>query len=542
MLKRLNVIAVAAAVAGGVLTLPPVPAYAGTPTAMQRCRAGSAPDSVQVVREAGSATQVDYPRGANPDNAIYPGDVVQVTVTGRVRYDARHWTGPAGVGTRAGIRPYASIANFNNNPDGWVGATMPTRSLRVCTRAPAGYPVRMIYRLNDRHLADNAGSFRITTRVWRAPGRITIDGFERTQGVQNARNQVALIGGKRTFLRVYLHNRPDGHGPMSGVSARLTIDGVAGTIAPYVRGITTSPTGSDHRTLDDSFLFQLPARATAEGTRRATITVIPPHGRAGGIPVVRHVSLTFGPSTSLTVIGIRTSYYNVPAAMKAQLSASQPGLNVLDGWWQARPVSAWEPLRRRAEDALPLAHLTVNDASADNPWGFMAFDCKAVQDGAGNWGCSGYQDAKDWETHYVDTYLCPHGGCTAMLLQPEIDDGEDGTDWGSPAGNSINNMQGERSPDSQGNTFAHELGHSLGLAHTFQDPSYPRADGGLGPIVALRYTPTIELMPGTDANGATSTYDLMSYTRPAWFSVYNYCKAMSNLRGAHPNCAAGYSG
>jgi hypothetical protein len=541
----------AAAVALGLLTTvtatvaaaQQATASASVPTALQRCQSGAAPDTSQTVYHPGTQVQVTYPTGgANPDNAIYPGDVVKVVVLGSLRYDATHWTGPAGTGTpdANGITPYSSTATFNNNPGGWVGRELPTVSLASCTSAPS-YPVRTIYRLADSDLTDNAGGFTITTQVWRAPGRIVIDGTELTQGIQNSQQQVALIAGKRTFLRVFLHNVDDGNGPLSGVTGNLTVEGMSTTAYPIVNSsITTSTTGSDKRSLHDSLLFELPSAGTGLGVRQATLSVSGPASRTGSFPIVTHIPLSFGPSTSLTVLGIRYSYYNVPDALTQQLKATQPGLNVASGWWQARPLSAWEPLRSMAENALPLAHLTINDDAPDGApysvWGGHWFDCKAVQDANGNWGCSGYTDAKNWETTYVDQQ-CPNRGCYAMLLQPEIDSGENGTTWSSPAGNHVMNMQGEAQTSAQGDTLAHELGHSLGLSHTWQDPNYPRSDGGLGPFVALRYAPSFSLLSGKDAAGNTTAYDLMSYNRPAWFSPYSYCKAMAGLPGSHPLCS-----
>jgi hypothetical protein len=203
-------------------------------------------------------------------------------------------------------------------------------------------------------------------------------------------------------------------------------------------------------------------------------------------------------------------------------------------------------LRRLAENALPLTTLTVADDST-SAWGSKTFDCKAVHDPTTDqWSCDGYRDAKTWETSYADV-LCPHGGCYVMLLQPEIDAGEDGTSWTSTAGNHVMNMQGEADPHNQGNTLAHELGHALGLLHadphlSDSDPNYPRSDGGLGPFVAVRSVPALELVPGKDAHGTTVAYDLMSYKRPAWFSPYNYCKALAALPGNHPVCSPGLEG
>ncbi len=331
----------------------PAPAAsAAVSTALQRCQSGAAPDVTQSVYEAGTQVQATYPNdNVDPDNALYPGDVVQVTVTGTVRYDATHWTSASGVGTpdSRGLHPYSSTATFNNNPGGWVGSERETRSLAACTSTP-NIGTRIIYRLHDSNLTDNAGGFTITTRVWRAPGRVVLDGTEATQGIQTATGQVALIAGKLTYLRVYLHYLDDG-APMIGATGSVSVNGVTvRSMSPAT--LDTAPT--DRRSLAGSLLFQLPSAGIGVGTRSALLTVTPPRGSA----ITKHIRLTFGPSTSLKVIGLRYSYNNVPAALTQQLRGSQPGLTVSAGSWQARPTSAWEPLRRLAENALPLASLS----------------------------------------------------------------------------------------------------------------------------------------------------------------------------------------
>ncbi len=208
-------IAALGSVVAGVLAVSAAAAHAALPTVLERCQSGAAPDIVESVFPAGTKTQVTFPSGiADPDNGIYPGDVVRVTVTGKLCYEAVNIVGPDGVGTPDvnGIRPYSSTATFNNNPGGWVGKEMSTAALVGCSNAP-GVAARLIYRRRDPNLADNAGGFTVTTSVWRAPGRISIDGTELTQGIQTSRVAVALIGGKRTFLRVYLRHRDDGLGP-----------------------------------------------------------------------------------------------------------------------------------------------------------------------------------------------------------------------------------------------------------------------------------------------------------------------------------------
>jgi hypothetical protein len=101
--------------------------------------------------------------------------------------------------------------------------------------------------------------------------------------------------------------------------------------------------------------------------------------------------------------------------------------------------------------------------------------------------------------------------------------------------------------------MAHEIGHALGMLHTFgsgMDPNYPRPGGrlvddpggGLGPFVGVRYTPTISLVVGQDAAGKDTAFDLMSYKSPAWYSPYNYCKALKVASGGAQSCPSTLQG
>jgi hypothetical protein len=176
--QRVGAMLAAAAVAAvaGLITVPATPAHAGV-TAMERCRSGAQPNSAQTVTHPGWQVGSSFPTGANPPNAILPGDVVRVTVIGAITYD--RWlpprsAGPAGDGIPAGpdwpfpgMTQYALIANWNNNPTGWVGGPMLATSM-TCVAAPA-VPTRLIYYINDNYLSDNGGAFTVRTDLFFGP-------------------------------------------------------------------------------------------------------------------------------------------------------------------------------------------------------------------------------------------------------------------------------------------------------------------------------------------------------------------------------------
>src|SRR3954466_12896372 len=103
-------------------------------TAADRCQFGYAADYSETVNHPGGQVGTSFPSDSDPQNFIFPGDVVRVTVTGSVRYDL--WgssAGPGGNGLVAnnsfpfpGLGQIASVARWNNNPGGWVGSPMQT--------------------------------------------------------------------------------------------------------------------------------------------------------------------------------------------------------------------------------------------------------------------------------------------------------------------------------------------------------------------------------------------------------------------------------
>jgi hypothetical protein len=227
MRSFLRVAAAAALAAVALVVLPATAAHASAPTAMDKCLAGATPEYHEFISHPGNAGGASFPDGVNPDNAIFPGDVVRVTIWDSITYNTwgdRAWPDGNGVPAPAGfpypgLNGFSSVAMWNNNPLGWVGSPVQTTSLGTCTAAPAGIPVRLLFGINDPWLTDNGGQWFIYTELFRAPGRVAVDGVEVTQGVQTPRNEVPLIAEKRTFVRVYVRGTDDDLGALSRRSA-----------------------------------------------------------------------------------------------------------------------------------------------------------------------------------------------------------------------------------------------------------------------------------------------------------------------------------
>jgi hypothetical protein len=145
------------------------------PTAMQRCLTGTAATYTQDVAFGGGSAGGNFPDGVNPYNAILPGDVVRVTVTGTISYDI--WgdrVGPNGNDVTApsgfpfpGLTELSSVAVWNNNPGGWIGSAFQTTNLNRCTAAP-GLPARLMFFVNDPTRWDNGGQWTIHVEVFRS--------------------------------------------------------------------------------------------------------------------------------------------------------------------------------------------------------------------------------------------------------------------------------------------------------------------------------------------------------------------------------------
>src|SRR5262249_40577741 len=148
------------------------------------------------------------------------------------------------------------------------------------------------------------------------PGRVFITGMELTQSIQTPENQIPLVADKVTFVRVYVQAEADSAGAWSGVGARLRVSGITISISPVTPTIKVSVAGSDRRTLNDSFIFELSGAAVAVGERNFDVQLIPPSGRPIGDTSGLHASIPahFYAVSGFSAYGVCYGYTGVDMA------------------------------------------------------------------------------------------------------------------------------------------------------------------------------------------------------------------------------------
>jgi hypothetical protein len=367
------------------------------------------------------------------------------------------------------------------------------------------------------------------------PGDVGILNVEITQGIQNVANQVPLIAGKPTFVRVFVLGNTDDGASVPTITATMSVDGGADLAPRGTTRVTPPPDGSDFRTLRDSFLFEIPAASLTPGEHDLRVELVLPAGASVSDPsnLVYDVDITVRDAVAMRVWGVRYGYTNVPLEYQQRLGLGS-------STWEPRPFSAFEDQRDGAEQMLPVSSLRIDELPDTAP---AMFDCD-YQGDPQTGGCGGYVAGRAWGHSVIDAAF-PGGGETIVVLQPEWGNGHLGAHQMSAAGNHVINIQGDAWEI--GSTLAHELYHALGVLHTavgldFHEEAYPRDDGSLGPYVGVRSRPFIQLFPGDDADGNPTSYDLQSYRSPGWPSPWTYCRGLDTATAGAITCPQGLDG
>lgn len=363
-------------------------------------------------------------------------------------------------------------------------------------------------------------------------GDIWVLGFEITQNIQvYPFNTVPLAAYKPTVVRVYVQSIEDTLGPWNNVTARLTVTGggITGRVllpstSNSSASITVSPSGSNRRTLIDSFNFNLDLDLTQAGMRNLEVNIYPISPRPEATLTNNRMSTT----ATFRYVPARFTYAVAHGNCVAPAGFTQAGGSgtpvtsaVIDA---ARPFSDFEPQRRYVENMMPATNFFVSPLPG-NPTPCFASTPGWRSDQAANW----------WAAAQIDR-VCPRGGCFLFVYSPRVPLGTGQLGWCcgvSTLGSKIYDGTYPLDSGSEGDTMAQEFFHSfLGNLHTFNPgfgspwtvPNYPWLPSNNigGSQVGLRTS------AGTFGWGLeirlSSEGDVMSYNSPPiWISPFTYC-------------------
>ena len=348
-------------------------------------------------------------------------------------------------------------------------------------------------------------------------GDLRVVNVEVNQAVQVPGNQIPLIAGKRTIVRVFVGGLPDARGPWGPATGSLTVrwaDGSSRTYAP-LQPTTVPATGRiDRDTLDSQLLFALDRSDTHTGEAQLVATVRPVTSRPDANPAddTLATSVTFLEPLRYTVYGVLTMFTDTGATndWSKLLDYTRFVENVF-------PVSTAQVIPVPGTGMSPIGVRNVDDLR-DQAGRLMSRMPPDVSIFA-LWGGDGTRSE-----------LCSDGRCQTGFAFFRRTDG-----YGGGLG-----------PQ----TMAQELSHAEGMwwhAETptepaappfpFFNPAWPWYHTSTGhPGMDTRNLADPQLVPAYFPDG--HTHDYMSYAGgPEWVSPYTYCDLLDHFTRGVDRCS-----
>lgn len=366
--------------------------------------------------------------------------------------------------------------------------------------------------------------------VYNRAASLVVNGVETTQGIQHYRsdehltnsghhgaiNSLQLVRDKTAWVRTYLRSGQDptfDNGQLADVTGTLTVERRVGnvwntvaTILPHNGPVTAENTygsyDSERSDIDATLNFVVPA-ATMTGLLRFTVLVWSPlHPQILGNAASHTWQVAVDLRKTLNVAFVTIGYNGPNADDSGTLTLPAPTLNacVAETSWALKtfPVSGAPNVRIAGsfETNQPMNDDRLCDGCCTSSWIplLIQITATAALDQAGSSG--------QWLYYGLVASGIPVTvrGCSNVLGTGSIE--------GNPS------------------TFAHELGHMLGLPHAPCGPGgianddYPDYEP-YGPGSIGEYGLDIDGGPTTIMSPADWT-DFMSYCSPRWISMYTH--------------------
>lgn len=351
------------------------------------------------------------------------------------------------------------------------------------------------------------------------PYLLQMEGMEVTQAVQDMRQSVTLIAGKRTGVRVYLsyYASPDirVRGELLARSDSGEFISVPSANQALLSSTNAGNLGAMRGDASLSLNFILPPELIAAGGWTFSLSSLVNTATATALTAARQTSIRArfvnAAPLRVRVLGVRYSWGS-PAV---QFTPSDLDFNLLFSW-----------LRRAYPVAQVIGSRAIIDSTATAPFG--AGDVNAQLAAIRALDVSGGADRR---THYYgmvsDGGFFMRGSAAGIPATPDP-----GTVASGPTGSGA---WGWDTDGSYGDWYGgHELGHTFGRRHpgfcgeTSDDPSYPFANGQLvnGEDAYFGFCgfdagdPSVSLPPA--ALPGTAWHDVMTYCQRQWLSSYTY--------------------
>ena len=379
-----------------------------------------------------------------------------------------------------------------------------------------------------------------TTTLGLAAGRVSLEGIEVTQAVQDMEHSVPLVAGKRTVVRVYLSRPSGGDITVRGeITVRRTPTGPAQTVPSLdTARLKSAQNGKLRLKREDlrlSLNFLLPAALAKAGPLIVRLSAVKNASTGATVEcdncATEEVTVKFEDSATLRVRLVRLRYkFGDPPAGQV---ATARDLALIKSWLArvypvAEVVSSEVTVDANFGPPFDLEDPETEETSND------CDDANAQLSALRNLDISGGMDKR---THYYGLVADGGGfmrGCANVIPS---------------APNPAAVASGPTGPDtfgwdkdgSYGDWYTgHELGHTFGRKHigsgcgdTDDDSHYPFPKGRLsaadGVFVGFDVGDTALGRPMSALPGA-KWHDVMSYCSNQWISSYTYAGILKRLK------------
>ncbi|NOX62858.1 MAG: hypothetical protein GXP42_13070, partial [Chloroflexi bacterium] len=382
---------------------------------------------------------------------------------------------------------------------------------------------------------------------WEPPYDLEVTGMEVSQGIQNLDNEMPLVEGRRTIVRVYVKEVIGRN--VAGVNARLygERDGASLSGSPLLaenNPITVKGDGGDRLDMNDSFWFVLPSSwRSGDVTLRVEVNYDDGVREKDKSDNEMEVDVTFEKAKALKLVLVPLHLHEEPDHSSPKHiywcdSSDADCQDIYERVYRYHPIDELD-VRLVSEALKPKGH-------PDKEWDLTSSDDEIVDK-----SMSKILNRLAWKRYWDHWYSLGFAGEHYYgMIDDYFNVGGLGRRPGKVAEGVMDGAPRSDSPwhTEGGITMAHELGHNKGLKHMLcrgdeedggkvdEDYPWPYPDCQLADVdeegyygLDVYYSKFGFSEPYVISNDPAQAepnqgFPMMGYQRPNWISPYEYCK------------------